>query len=175
MLPGNAIVTDVTLAPITGQTLFRLALWDAAARARIGDGLGTALPGPCRAVDAGDRRLIWLEDEHWLIACAVADAAATSILVEALAGDGGMLAEVGAALVGRRVSGAGWRELLMIGGVFDAENPGFGPGSVARTVMHHASLLIDVITDDAVHAYVPASYANEFFGFWDAEAIRMQG
>ena len=58
------------------------------------------MPGPCRAVDAGDRRLIWLEDEHWLIACAVADAAATSILVEALAGDGGMLAEVGAALVG---------------------------------------------------------------------------
>lgn len=166
---------DLALAPITGQTLFRLALWDDAARARIGTGLGAQLPGPCQAVEIADQRLLWLESAHWLIACATADADTVRTRIERLAGTDGSLVEVGAALVGRCITGSGWRELLMTGGVFDAENPTFGPGAVARTVMRHCSLLIDVITADRVHAYVAASYADEFFAFWDAEAARMAG
>jgi heterotetrameric sarcosine oxidase gamma subunit len=172
MPPGNAIVIDLRLTPITGQTLFRLALWNGAAAARIGTGLGTQLPAPCRSHTIEAMRLLWLETGHWLIACASADADAFRQRVESLAGADGSLVEVGAALAGRCITGGGWRELLMIGGVFDAENPGFGPGSVARTTMHHSPLLIDVIATDRVHAYVPASYADEFFGFWGAEIAR---
>ncbi|MBC7519672.1 MAG: hypothetical protein H7268_01050 [Sandarakinorhabdus sp.] len=166
---------DAALSAITGQTLFRLALWNDAGRARIGDGLGAALPGPCRSIMAGTERLLWLEDRHWLVACANADAAAVLNRVQGLVGDDGTVTEVGAALVGRCITGTGWRELLMIGGVFDAENPGFGPGSVARTIMHHSPLLIDVVAETRVHAYVPASYAGEFFAFWDAELARAHG
>lgn len=172
MPPGTAIVIDLALTPITSQTLFRLALWDDAARARISAGLGVPLPGPCQTVDGAGLRLLWLESAHWLIACATADADTVRARIQGFIGSDGSLVEVGAALVGRCITGNGWRELLMIGGVFDAENPGFGAGAVARTVMHHSPLLIDVIAVDRVHAYVPASYADEFFGFWDAEIAR---
>ena len=175
MQTGRTTVIDAALSAITGQTLFRLALWNDAARARIGDGLGAALPGPCRSIDACAERLLWLEDRHWLVACATADAGPLLSRVEALAGRDGTVTEVGAALVGRCITGTGWRELLMIGGVFDAEDAGFGPGSVARTIMHHSPLLIDVIAVDRIHAYVPASYAGEFFAFWDAELARAHG
>ena len=175
MLPASAIVINLVLTPITGQTLFRLALWDDAAAARIGAGLGTQMPAPCRSHGIAAMRLLWLEDGHWLIACANADAETVRHRIEALVGTDGSLVEVGAALSGRCISGAGWRALLMVAGVFDAENPGFGLGAVARTIMHHSALLIDVIAADQVHAYVPASYAEEFFAFWDAEAVRMNG
>jgi hypothetical protein len=33
-------------------------------------------------------------------------------------------------------------------------------------------LLVDVIAADCAHAYVPASHAAEFFGFWEAEIAR---
>lgn len=163
---------DLGLTPITGQTLFRLALWNDAAAARIGAGLGTQLPAPCRSHTIEALRLLWLETGHWLIACASADAHSARQRLESLAGTDGSLVEVGAALAGRAITGAGWRDLLMVGGVFDAENPGFGPGSVARTIMHHSPLLIDVIAADHVNAYVPASHAEEFFAFWDAEVAR---
>ena len=175
MRMGRATVTDLTLAAIEGQTLFRLALWNDAASQRIGAGLGTTLPGPCRATTIAGLRWLWLELGHWLCTCATADAEAQRERLETLVGSDGSLVEVGAALVGRRVTGSGWRALLMIGGVFDAEDPGFGPGSVARTTMHHCPLLIDVITEDCIHAYVPTSYAAEFFAFWDADAAQDLG
>jgi heterotetrameric sarcosine oxidase gamma subunit len=172
MQTGRATVIDLSLSPIAGQSLFRLALWNDAARARIGDGLGVPLPGPCRAVAHDGVRLLSLEQDHWLVACATPAAESWCRRIEALAGADAALVEVGAALVGRRLVGTGWRDLLMIGGVFDAEDTGFGAGCVARTVMHHSPLLIDVITADCADAYVPASHAMEFFGFWEAEIAR---
>lgn len=172
MQTGRAIVTDLSLSPITEQSLFRLALWDEAARARLGTGLGVDLPGPCRAITAGSQRLLWLEHGHWLVACATAAAAKVHAHIADLVGNDGTIVEVGAALVGRSLIGSDWRGLLMVGGVFDAEDPGFDPGSVARTVMHHSPLLLDVIAGDHVNAYVPASYAGEFFGYWHAEIAR---
>ncbi|MEY2884202.1 MAG: Sarcosine oxidase, gamma subunit family [Pseudomonadota bacterium] len=172
MQTGRAIVTELSLSPITGQTLFRLALWNPAARSRLGAGLGADLPGPCRAITTGAQRLLWLEQDHWLVACATTEAATVQAQMAGLIGSDGTIVEVGAALVGHSLSGGDWRGLLMVGGVFDAEDPGFGPGSVARTVMHHSPLLLDVIAADHVNAYVPASYAGEFFDYWRAEIVR---
>jgi heterotetrameric sarcosine oxidase gamma subunit len=172
---GNAIVIDVKLTPITGQSLFRLALWNDDARARVGAGLSATLPPPCRAIDAGALRVSWLEGDHWLIACAREQANATLELLSAVAGTDGTIVEVTAALQGCRISGPGWRDLLMIAGVFDAESPDLVAGSVARTVMHHSAVLIDVLAADSVHAYVPSSYAEEFFAFWEAAVVRLRG
>jgi heterotetrameric sarcosine oxidase gamma subunit len=159
------------MTPVTGQAMFRLALWDDGAREAVEAALGARLPPPCRATSGGVLRLLWLESGHWLVTCPAASADAVEDRVEAALADTGTIVEVSAALAGRQLHGTGWRDLLMIGGVFDAEDPGFAPGCVARTVMHHASLLIDVVTDTHANAYVPASHAAEFFGFWEA-AIR---
>ncbi len=160
------------MAAVTGEAMFRLALWDDGARQAVEAALGTRLPPPCRATTSGALRLLWLEAGHWLVTCPAADADAVQARIEAALAGTGTIVEVGAALAGRQLHGRGWRDLLMIGGVFDAEDPGFAPGCVARTVMHHASLLIDVVTDTHANAYVPASYASEFFDFWDAARLR---
>ncbi len=165
MPPGIATVIDFAITPITDRAIFRLALWNKAPALRIA---GAALPAPCRAITSGDLRILWLEAGHWLITCPTATATETAASIAAQIGDNGTLVEVGGALAGRQLRGGGWRELLMFGGVFDAESPGFAPGCVARTVMHHASLLIDVVADDHVNAYVPASYAEDFFPFWES-------
>jgi heterotetrameric sarcosine oxidase gamma subunit len=171
MQRGIAIVTEVTMAPIMGNTLFRLAIWDESGLTRLANGLGADLPLPCRSCSIGDVRLLWLEAGHWLISCASELSSDVKRRFETLLDDAGTIVEVSAALVGRRLSGPGWRELLMIGGVFDAEAPAFAPGSVARTVMHHSAVLLDVVSADQCDAYVPASYSAEFFAFWDAAPV----
>jgi hypothetical protein len=49
----------------------------------------------------------------------------------------------------------------MIGGVFDAEYPAFGPGSTAGTVLHHASVRYDVLDERRVHIFIAPSYARD--------------
>lgn len=164
-------MTEVALTPIIGNTLFRLAIWDESGLIRLANGLGADLPLPCRSCTLDDVRLLWLEADHWLISCASELSSDVKRRFAALVGDAGTIVEVSAALVGRRLSGPGWREFLMIGGVFDVEDIAFSTGSVARTVMHHSALLLDVVTADQCDVYVPASYSAEFFAFWDSAPV----
>ena len=60
-----------------------------------------------------------------------------------------------------RISGPGWRAALMFGGVFDAEDPAFGPGATAGTLLHHLAVRYDVIDADTVEIYVAPSYAAD--------------
>jgi hypothetical protein len=61
----------------------------------------------------------------------------------------------------------------MIGGVFDAESPSFGPGSMAGTVIHHMPVRLDVVSEGAVDAYVPPSYADDLLDHWRRSAARI--
>jgi len=49
----------------------------------------------------------------------------------------------------------------MVGGVFDAEDPAFRPGSTAGTVLHHAGVRYDVVDDGHVHILVASIYADD--------------
>ena len=86
-------------------------------------------------------------------------------LVE-VAGDDGAVTDISGAAVRCAIHGGDWRTLLTYGGVFDAESPTFGPGSVAGTVVEHMAVRFDVITQDQVDAYVAPSYAQDLFGYW---------
>jgi heterotetrameric sarcosine oxidase gamma subunit len=152
----------VQIAP--REALFLLEVWgDAAA---VETRLGAPLPAPCRASAIDGGRVIWWEPQTWLARVALADqAAALARLTDALGGDG-TVTDVSGAYTRIAVSGPAWRDLMMIGGVFDAESPSFGPGSVAATVIHHLPVRLDVIGETAVEAYVAPSYAGDLLHHW---------
>ena len=155
---------EVTLTPITGRALMRLIDWSldaapAANRPSVGD-----------VLRLGDARIAGIEPGQWLVSCPQGSVVSAA---QIFAGTDTAIVDVSGSLTGIRIAGAGWRDLLMIGGVFDAEDPAFTSGRVARTVMHHAPLLIDVVGDDAAEAWIPASYAGEVLATWRKAAARL--
>lgn len=169
------VLPALTVLRAEPEALFLVETWgDGAAVERRLAAAGIAAPAPCRSASAGDLRLMWWEPNTWLIRAPKPLRDETGArLTEALAGEGAVT-DVSGAFVRVRVEGALWRSLLMIGGVFDAESPSFGPGSVAGTVIHHLPVRLDVIGDGAVDAYVPPSYAADLLHHWGAAAARLR-
>lgn len=121
---------------------------------------GGALPdfSAVRAMPVEPRR--W-----WLI-----DAGPNCAAVAASLGDDGALTPIGGGLMRAILTGAGWRAQLMIGGAFDAENPGFSAGDCAATLLHHTPVWIDVIGDTEAHVYFAASYRDDIEHLWGLAA-----
>ncbi len=90
--------------------------------------------------------------------------------------DPGLGAEpIGGGLVRATLTGPGWRALLMIAGVFDAEDPAFGPGDCAATVIHHVPVWIvprGGTAGDCAHVFFAASYAEGLVRLWTAAIDR---
>lgn len=166
--------------PVTLQTpepsrLLRIEIWSGhkAAEARLAKALGGSLPGVCKSADLGAARLIWVEQNSWLVRTSPADGDKTLAILTAALGKDGSATDMSGALRRLRIIGPGWRTLLTIGAVFDVENPAFGPGSMAGTLIAHSPVRLDVISEDCVDAYTPPSYAPDLFGFWCEAAERL--
>lgn len=110
----------------------------------------------------GDIASLRVEPRRWWLLGAGARIDALSATI----GERGALAPIGGGLVRATLAGPGWRELLMVAGLFDAEHPGFGPGAVASTVLHHVPVRIAVIGEDACDVYCAASYAPSLIELW---------
>ena len=139
MPPGTATVTDVAVAMAPAGDVLALDLWD-----------GEPAATGARALRVELRR--W-----WLI-----DAGGSF----PDPGGDGALAAIGGGLVRATLAGAGWRALLMRAGWFDVENPRFGPGDVAATVIHHVPVWIAPLAADACEVYLPASHATALARLW---------
>ena len=109
--------------------------------------------------------LIRFEPTVWLVEGEI------SGLAEILGSDGSLTA-IGGGLVRVHLAGAGWRSLLMEGGVFDAETAAFAAGSSAATLIDHVNVRLYVKSDDSCLVYVPLSYAADLLHFWRV-AVRM--
>ncbi len=153
---------DIVILP--PETLVQIEVWgDLAA---VESRLGAALPKAGQSATLNASRVMWWEPKVWLVRGTCADWA------EILAKDGAAI-EVTGAFSRLRITGAAWRELLMIGGVFDAESPTFAPDCIAGTVIHHLPVRLDVIDAQTIEAYTPPSYAAELSHHWEAAARRI--
>jgi len=155
--------------------MFAFELWsDAeAAAARIGGALGGPLPALNRSMDLSyGWRAIRVEPTVWWLSGPLADLDRQLARLEAALGEDGAAVDLSGGFVRLAVSGAAWRELLMIGGVFDAENPAFGTGATAGTLLHHAGVRYDVIAEDCVHIYLAPSYAEALLAHLRSAAAR---
>ena len=158
-------MTEVTIAALPPVPLHVLEIWSNPAEVakRFESATGFALPPSGRVYGSDALRLIRFEPTVWLVE---GDAAALA----AILGDDGALTAIGGGIVRVRLSGPGWRSLLMERGVFDAETPGFAPGCSAATIIDHVNVRLYVETADACIAYVPASYAADMIHFWQTAA-----
>ncbi len=151
----------VVLAP---EPLMQIEVWgDLAA---VEGRLGATLPTAGRSETLNAARVMWWEPKVWLVRGASSD------LADILAEDGAAI-DVAGAFSRLRITGPAWRELLMIGGVFDAESPTFGPDCIAGTVISHLPVRLDVIDVHSVDAYTPPSYAAELAHHWEVAAQRI--
>jgi heterotetrameric sarcosine oxidase gamma subunit len=147
-------VTDVTITPLPAAPLHALEIWSEAPAVakRFEAATGFALPPMGRSGGTDALRLIRYEPTVWLVE---GDASA----LPAILADDGAITAIGGGIVHVRLSGKGWRTLLMEGGVFDAENPAFAPGCSAATIIDHIVVRLHVVSDDVCDVYVPASFS----------------
>ncbi len=118
--------------------------------------------------DFGGTRVIRVEPQRWwLIDAGAAAEAITHGLVST-----GAATPIGGGLMRATLTGPGWRALLMIAGVFDAEDPGFGPGACAATVIRHVPVWIAPVADDCAEVFFAASYATGLVALWRAAVAR---
>jgi heterotetrameric sarcosine oxidase gamma subunit len=165
IMPGSAIVTDVTISTLPAAPLHALEIWSnpSAVAKRFKAATGFALPGIGRSAGSHALRLIRYEPTVWLVEGDVS-------ALPAILGDDGAITAIGGGIVRVRLSGKGWRTLLMEGGVFDAENPAFAPGCSAATIIDHVAVRLHVASDGTCDAYVPISYSKGLIHFWEQAA-----
>jgi len=156
-------VIDVTISTLPPAPLHTLEIWSnaQAVAKRFEAAVGFGLPPMGQSAGNAAARLIRFEPTVWLVEGDVTG-------LESLLGDDGALTAIGGGIVRIAVSGTGWRRLLMEGGVFDAENPAFGPGCSAATIIDHVNVRLHVTGESQCTAYVPSSYAHDLIEFWNA-------
>lgn len=155
-------MTDVTIAVLPAAPLYACEIWSgpAAVAARFKAAMGFDLPAMGRSGGNAALRMIRYEPTVWLVEGDAAE------LPDILAADGALTA-IGGGIVRVRLAGKGWRCLLMEGGVFDAENPGFATGCSAATIIDHVNVRLHVVSEDSCDAYVPLSFGSAMVHFWE--------
>ena len=161
-------MTEVTITALPAAPLHALEIWSNPAHVavRFEAATGFALPPSGRSSGNDALRLIRFEPTVWLVE------GDTTTLASAIGEDGAFTA-IGGGIVRVRLSGSGWRSLLMEWGVFDAESPVFAPGCSAATIIDHVNVRLLVESESACIAYVPASYSTSLIHFWETAAITL--
>lgn len=160
----------LTITPLPAAPLHALEIWGnaTAVAKRFKATTGFALPPMGRSAGTDALRLIRYEPTVWLVEGDVS-------ALPAILGEDGSLTPIGGGIVRVRLSGEGWRTLLMEGGVFDAESPAFAPGCSAATIIDHIAVRLHVVSDDACDVYVPASFSAGLVHFWEEAAASLVG
>jgi heterotetrameric sarcosine oxidase gamma subunit len=158
-------VTDLAITQLPAAPLHVLEIWSnpAAVAERFAKAFGATLPATGSSLQLPSMQLIRYEPTIWLVEGEIGG------LAEVIGTDGS-LTPIGGGLVRVRLSGPGWRSLLMEGGVFDAEAVSFAPGCSAATVIDHVNVRLLVENHDACLAYVSLSYAHDMIHFWTEAA-----
>ena len=158
-------MTDVTITRLPAAPLHVFETWSApkAVAKRFKAATGFALPATGRSAGSDALRLIRFEPTVWLVE---GDAFALSDIL----GDDGALTAIGGGVTRVRLTGKGWRTLLMEGGVFDAERPDFAPGCSAATIIDHVAVRLHVVSEDSCDVYVPLSFTAGLMHFWKQAA-----
>lgn len=142
--------------------LLALDLWDAENAAAAASALGLALPGPGRAAVGAVGPVLRLGPRRWWLDGAGFDPHALA----AALGATGSITPVEGGWVRVALHSTQWRDPIMESGLIDAEDPAFGPGSVAITPLCHARCAVHVRAPDWCEVFVPASYADHCLSHW---------
>lgn len=154
-------MTDVSITALPATPLHALEIWSnpTAVAAHFEAAAGFPLPPLGKSGGTDTLRLIRYEPTVWLV-----EGDATPL--PAILKDDGAITAIGGGIVRIRLSGPGWRRLLMEGGVFDAESAAFAPGCSAATIIDHVPVRLHVTGHYNCTAYVPLSFSAGLLHFW---------
>jgi heterotetrameric sarcosine oxidase gamma subunit len=164
----------LTITPLPAAPLHALEIWSEAPAVaeRFEAATGFAPPPMGRSAGTDALRLIRYEPTVWLVE---GDAGTLPAMLSGILAEDGSLTPIGGGIVRVRLSGKGWRTLLMESGVFDAENSAFAPGCSAVTIIDHVAVRLHVVSDDVCDAYAPASFSAGLVHFWEVAAGSLVG
>ncbi len=148
----------VTVQPCAPEALLRLDLW--------GGPVPDDLPSVGHARETPWGRLLGVEPAAWLLRAPLTREAEAGAWLSGLAAEQGAVIVLTGGLARFRLEGPRWRELLTINAVFDVDDPAFGPGRVAGTILNHTAIWIDVVTDTAADVCCLPSYAEHLAAGW---------
>lgn len=156
-------MTELTIMQLPAAPLFALEIWShpADVAARFIQNMGVSLPAMGGSARFSGLTMMRFEPTVWLVEGDIDG-------LSAVLGDDGGLTAIGGGITRVRLSGPGWRRLLMEGGVFDAQSDAFAVGCCAATVIDHVNVRLFVESDQACTAFVPASYGQDLIHFWEA-------
>lgn len=135
---------------------------------RLGAALGISPPGPNRVATAGERAILWLGPDEWLVLGGDVE----PLLREALGTDHGSIVDVSADRTTVELSGPHAREVLEKGVAIDLHPRAFGPGQCAQTLLARAQVILRQVDDEPTyHVLVRGSFAP-YLADWLVDATR---
>jgi sarcosine oxidase subunit gamma len=143
------------------------------AAVRVGDALGLELPAePNTVARSGDRSVLWLGPDEWLVVEPAGREAETEQVVrEALAGEGAAV-ELSSNRTALLLSGPSAREVLATCCALDLHPRAFGPGHCAQTLVAQAQVIIELLDDrPAFRLLVRPSFAA-YVAEWLLDGLR---
>jgi sarcosine oxidase subunit gamma len=157
--------------PFLSQVDLRVDPAGAPAR-RIAERLGVALPtSPGTVVSAGERSVLWLGPDEWLVLGPDGDTAAlVELLQESLGADPGSVVDVSANRTVIEISGAAARDLLEKGIALDLHARSFSTGHCAQTLLSRAQVVLWQVSETPTYRlFVRPSFA-QYVADWLVDA-----
>jgi sarcosine oxidase subunit gamma len=149
--------------PFVTQINLRVDPKDTELLRRLQPALGFDLPlTPNTTAEGGDRRVLWLGPDEWLLVAPQGQAASLERdMRDAFAGAFGSIADVSANRTVLEVAGPGAVDLLAQGIPIDLYPRAFRAGQCAQTLLAKAQVIIERRGDQpSFHLYVRASFAG---------------
>lgn len=155
---------ETRLARLAPRAIIGLEIWGdvVAAGARLAAALDGETPPVGRSTPLAHHwRLMGVEPRAWRLVGPLGGLEAKLARAETALGLEGAATDLTGSQVHLRLVGPRWREALMIGGVFDAEDPAFGQGATVATLLHQTPVRYDVFAPEGVDILVPPSFADD--------------
>lgn len=157
-LPTATDGVEVTAVPFLAQVGLRVEPGSAAAD-RVEAALGVELPANNRVNAVGDRRVLWLGPDEWLVVGPDGSEGEISALLEQALEGAGAVVDLSGNRTGIEIRGPRGRDLLATCCSLDLHPRVFGPGQCAQTLLQKAPILIEQTADDVTLLHVRPSFA----------------
>jgi sarcosine oxidase subunit gamma len=126
-------------------------------------------PNTTRAA-GGDRTILWLGPDEWLVVGPDGDAAAIERDLSAAAAGWVSAVDLSANRTAIEVAGPAVRDLLAAGCSLDLHPRAFGPGRCAQTMLARAQVILEARGEDAFRVHVRGSFAV-YLATWLIDAV----
>jgi sarcosine oxidase subunit gamma len=169
LLRAGGVASEVRFSelPFLSQVDLRVDPAGAPAQ-RIAERLAVALPTrPGTVASAGERSVLWLGPDEWLVLGPDGDTAAlVQLLQESLGADPGSVVDVSANRTVIEIAGAAARDLLEKGTAIDLHPRSFSTGQCAQTLLSRAQVVLWQVSETPTYRLLVRPSFAQYVADW---------